>query len=259
MSLAAIQALLQAHVLEGERAIEPHVIGTSLQDVAARLEIYSSAYRARLTEALASNYPALAKLLGTHDFGTLADIYIAAHVSRRPSIRYYGDALPEFLATHSRYRDVPLLVELASWEWSMTEVFDAADASAIGIETLARVPPGEWAELRFTFHPAVRQLDLSWNVPPLWKALTSDQPRPAPELAPEPRAWLQWRGGVQVLFRSLDAVEALALRAVIGGRSFGEMCTGICDLIGETEAPVRAAAHLRGWVDAGLITGIHAH
>lgn len=140
----------------------------------------------------------------------------------------------------------------------MTEVFDAADAPAIGIETLVRVSPEEWAELRFTFHPAVRQLDLSWNVPPLWKALTSEQARPAPELAAEPRAWLQWRQGVQVLFRSLEAVEAAALRAVLAGRSFGEICVGICDLVEETEAPMRAAAHLRGWVEAGLITGIDA-
>lgn len=257
MSLAALQNRLQACVLSGERAIEPHVIGASPEDVAARLAIYSNAYRTRLTEALASNYPALAKLLGAGDFTTMAGLYSAAHVSRHPSIRYFGDALSEFLATESAYRDIPLLAELAAWEWAMTEVFDAADAPALGVETLASRPPAEWAELRFTLHPALRRLDLRWNVPAMWKALTSDSPRPSPELADEPRAWLQWRDGLQVMFRSLDAIEAVALRAVSDGQDFGELCVRVCDLVDDTEAPARAAACLRSWLSAGLIVGVH--
>ena len=258
MSLAAIQERLQAHVLAGERAIDAHVMGSSPQDVAARLAIYGDAYRARLAEALASNYPALKQLLGPGDFAALAARYIAAHVSRQPSIRYYGDTLASFLAADPGYREVPLLAELAAWEWAMTEVFDAADARAIGSETLARVPPGSWAELRFSLHPAVRLIDLRWNVAPLWKALTSDQPRPPHELDAEPRAWLLWRDGLQVVFRSLDAAEAAALRITMNGGSGGELCVSLCEHVAAAQAPLRAAALLRSWLDAGLITGLHA-
>jgi hypothetical protein len=257
MSLAVLQEQLQARVLGGECAIETHVNGDSPEEVGARLAIYAEAYRARLTEALASNYPALAKLLGTGDFATLAGRYIATHVSRRPSIRCYGDHLPRFLAADAGYRDVPLLAELAAWEWAMTEVFDAADASAIAAEALARVPPEEWAELRFSIQPAVRLLELRWNVPPLWKALTGEQPHPPHELAPQPQAWLLWRDGLQVMFRSLGAQEAAALRVAMNGGSFGELCVGLGERLDAAQVPAQAAAYLRGWLEAGLITGIH--
>lgn len=256
MSLATLQERLQARVLGGEHAIEAHVVGTSAADVAARLAIYSDAYRTRLTEALANNYPALAKLLGTRDFASLAGRYIAAHVSRTPSIRYYGVALSEFLATDAGYQDAPVLAELAAWEWAMTEVFDAADGSPIGAEALVCIAPEDWAELRFDFHPSVRRLELRWNVPPLWKALTADEPRPEHELAAEPQAWLQWRDGLRTLFRSLEADEAAALRVTMDGGSFGELCLRLSKLLDDAQAPGRAAVHLRSWLDAGLVTGI---
>ena len=256
MSLAILQERLQARVLGSERAIETQITGDSPEEVDARLAIYSEAYRARLTEALASNYPALAKLLGAGDFATLSGRYIATHVSRRPSIRYYGDGLPKFLVADAGYRDVPLLAELAAWEWAMTEVFDAADASAIGAEVLARVMPESWADLRFSFHPALRRLELKWNVPPLWKALTADQPRPPHELAAEPQAWLQWRDGLHVMFRSLDAHEAAALQVAMDGGSFAELCVRLGERLAAAQVPAQAAAYLRGWLEAGLMTGI---
>ncbi len=256
MSLAVIQSRMQARLLDGERAIEPHVLGSSPEDVAARLAIYADGYRIRLTDALASNYPALAKLLGADDFRALAAAYIAAHVSHRSSIRFYGDALSQFLATEADYRDAPLLGELAAWEWAMSEVFDAADARAIEIEALARVPPPQWAELRFTLHPAMRRLDLRWNVAPLWKALTSDGARPTAELAAEPQGWLLWRDGLRVVFRSIDSAEAAALRAVSDGLSFGEVCVQLCDRVDEAQAPLRAAGYLRHWIETGLVTGM---
>jgi hypothetical protein len=255
MSLATLQDRLQACVLSGERAIESQVIGASPEDVAARLAIYTNAYRMRLTEALASNFPALAQLLGAGDFATMAGHYMASHVSHHASIRYFGDVLPQFLASDARYREVSLLTELAAWEWAMTEVFDAADAQAVGVESLASRPPAEWAELRFTLHPAVRRLDLRWNVPSMWKALTSDSARPTPELADEPRAWLLWRANLQVMFRSLDATEAAALDAVNDGQDFGELCVRLCDRADEASAPIQAAAYLRAWMEAGLIAG----
>ncbi len=256
MSLRAIQSRLQAFVLDGAREVEQHVVGTARLDVAARLAVYSNAYRARLTEALASNYPAIAKFLGAGDFGTLAAAYIGSHVSRWPSIRCYGEELSRFLAADARYRDAPLLAELAAWEWSMTEVFDAADASPIDVETLARVPPEQWAELSFTFHPAMRRLDLRWNTPQLWKALSGESERPQPELAAEPQAWLMWREGLQIVFRSVDRAEAAALSTVCDGRSFGEMCVQLCGHVNDEAAPTQAASYLRGWVESGLVVGV---
>jgi hypothetical protein len=253
LTLPAIQQRLQAFLLEGKRDIEQHLIATERVPVATRLAIYGNAYRARLTEALATNYPALAQLLGAADFGSLAAAYIATHVSRWPSIRHYGGELPSFLASAESYRDAPLLAELAAWEWAMSEIFDAQDREALDAEALARIPPQHWHELRFDVHPASQRLDLSWNAPQIWKVLTGGGERPAPRLAAGSQPWLLWRNGLQILFRSLDRDEAMAFDALRAGATFGDMCLALCGPAGEAQAPVRAATCLRSWVESGLI------
>ncbi len=60
--------------------------------------------------------------------------------------------------------------------------------------------------------------------------------------------------GLASYFRSLDATEAAALDAARGGWAFGELCERLCTELGEAEAPARAAALLRDWVAAGLIS-----
>jgi hypothetical protein len=251
--LAHVQADFQDYLLLGGRSIEAHVVGSARVPVATRLGIYGGAYRSRLAEALENNFPALAKLLGETDFHTLAADYVRTHDSPFFSIRYYGDQLPRFLATHEDYVAAPVLAELAAWEWAMTSVFDAADATPLGHEALARVPPAQWARLRFRWHPSAARVALSWNVPQLWQALTEDAVRPPLTLAATPVQWLLWRRELTTYFRSLTDAEAAVLDGALRGWPFGELCELLCAQLGEREAPLQAAALLRSWVDSGLI------
>ena len=75
-----------------------------------------------------------------------ANDFVTAHDSPYFSIRYYGDALPQYLATHEEYAAAPVLAELAQWEWAMTSVFDAADAAPLGHAALERISPPQWAQ-----------------------------------------------------------------------------------------------------------------
>jgi hypothetical protein len=255
-TLARVQGDFQDYLLRGGTALEGHVIGTARVPVATRLGIYGGAYRSRLAEALESNFPVLAKLLGAADFHSLAADYIRTHDSPFFSIRYYGDALPEFLAGHEDYLAAPVLAELARWEWAMTSVFDAADAVPLGHEALSHVAPQQWAQLRFSWHPSVQRLALSWNVPQLWQALSDDSARPPAMLAATPMEWLLWRQELTTYFRSLEKSEATVLDGALRGWPFGELCELLCTELGEQQAPAQAAALLRSWVDSGLIVGI---
>lgn len=254
--LAKVQDDFQALLLGNASDIASQVVGTPRVPIATRLAIYADGYCARLVEALQANYPALAKLLEESDFATLGNAYVRAHDSRFASIRYYGADLPEFLATQPGYAEAPVLAELARWEWTMTEVFDAADAEPIGVPALADVAPDRWAELRFEFHPSVRRLALHWNVPQIWKALTEDMERPQAEVREEAAPWVSWRQGLQNYFRSLEVAEAQALDAARGGARFGGICEGLGRHFGPDETPLRAAGFLRRWVEAGLIVGV---
>lgn len=252
-TLADLQVDFQDHLLRGGTAVERHVLGTARVPLETRLGIYRGAYRSRLGEALASNFPALAKLLD-EDFHRLAEAYVATHDSPFFSIRNYGDDLPRFLAAHEDYAGAPLLAELARWEWAMTGVFDAANAAVLGHEALARVEPREWAQLRFRWHPSVQRLALNWNVPQTWKALTGDSERPAVEYSAAPMQWLLWRQELTTYFRSLPPTEASALDAARSGWPFAEMCELLCAEVGAAAAPAQAASFLRGWIATGLIT-----
>lgn len=263
--LPEIQTDFQSYLLKGDSAIESHVVGTGRVPIATRLAIYGDGYGARLNEALQANFPVLSELLGEGDFETLAGAYIRTHDSPFFSIRYYGNALSEFLATEPEYAGAPVLAELARWEWDMTEVFDAPDAEPITVSHLAQVAPEEWAELRFEWHPSVRRLALSWNAPQIWKAVSegsgsagtdTDEGRTqVPEVVfnPEPVEWLLWRHELRTFFRSLEPGEAVALTAAREGQSFGEICALLSIESGPTEAPALAAGFLRNWVESGLL------
>ena len=248
-----MQGEFQDYLLRGRRAIEARVVGSARVPVETRLGIYAGAYGSRLIDALGSSYPALAALLGEEDFQALGAEYVRAHDSPYFSIRNYGDALEEFLRTHPGYAEVPLLAELAYFEWTLAAVFDAADAEPLAAAALARVAPADWAQLRFTFHPSARRMALAWNAPQLWKALTEGGERPQLELAAAPVEWLAWRQDLKSYFRSLAAPEAAALDAARAGRSFGELCELLAAAHGAAQAPAEAAALLAVWLGAGLV------
>lgn len=256
VALTRMQDDFQSYLLRKAEGVESHVVGTERVPIATRLAIYGDGYSLRLIEALQANYPALAKLLGDDEFPILGAAYVQANDSHFRSVRYYGAGLPDFLTTQMPFAKSPLLAELARWEWTMTEVFDAADAEPIGVEALAAVHPESWPELRFDLHPSVRRLGLFWNAPQIWKALTSDEERPKAAVLAEPGQWALWRQGLQTYFRSLQAPEAEALDAARDGATFGELCTSLPRHFTEEETPSRAAGFLRQWVESGLIVGV---
>jgi hypothetical protein len=256
--LARVQQEFQAYLLRGTRAIDSLVIGSARVPIETRLGIYAGAYGSRLIDALAASYPALAALLGEEDFQALGARYVRAHDSRHFSIRNYGDALETFLAEHADYAEVPLLAELARWEWTLCAVFDAADAKPLAAAALARVAPADWARLRFSWHPSLTRLALRWNVPQLWKALLEKATRPELVVVAEPVEWLLWRQDLRSCYRSLEPGEAAALDAAVAGQSFGELCELLATLYGAERAPGEAAALLAGWVAAGLIVAVAA-
>ncbi|MGH8138944.1 MAG: DNA-binding domain-containing protein [Steroidobacteraceae bacterium] len=255
--LAHIQDAFQRFLLQRDISIESHVVGTQLVPIGTRLAIYGDGYRSRLIEALQATFPVLAELLGEADFETLAARYVDAHESSFFSIRYYGDALADFLARHADYSSAPVLAELARWEWTMAAVFDAADAEPVAVAAFAQLAPEEWAELCFEWSPSAQILALQWNVPDLWKAVTQDTARPDPELHAEAVSWLVWRRELQIYFRSVADEEAAIIAASRAGRSFGELCVMLCEHLEEQAASARAARFLRDWVQSGLIAGTH--
>jgi hypothetical protein len=248
MSLAQLQRALQAHVIDGEFEITSSIESSEDIPAATRLRIYSDAYRLRLIEALAANFPVLAQALGEEAFARLAQEYLVVFPSRHYSIRWFGHRLAEFLSEYPDYRAITWLHELAAWEWKIATSFDAADAALLGMNDLAGVAPNEWADLRLTLHPSVQRIALESNVVAIVKAKDREESLPVP--AKQTRTeWLIWRQDLGVLYRSLDIIEAAAIDAIRHGASFGEMCESMAEHgATEDQVPLLAAGYLKQWL-----------
>lgn len=233
------------------------VVGDARATAETRLGIYADAYRLRLLEALATDFPGLHALVGDDAFDRLGRAYIDACPSRHFSLRWFGQGMADFLHATPPYRDQAVLADMARFESAMTDAFDAADAPTLDIEAMAAVPPEAWAGLGLDLHPSVRRLDLSWTVPPFWKAIDAEQePQGPPEATPHPIAWVVWRQALDTYFRSLEIDEAWALDLTRRGDNFAALCEGLCEWIDPQHAPARAAGFLKQWIADGMITGV---
>lgn len=245
-ALAAFQEALQRRVLHGEpsrgnRPIEAGIAGRA-QDVAGRLAIYEHAYRARLTEALTASYPVLRKRIGRAAFEALAADHIARNPPAHASIRWYGAELQRGLQG--------MHADLARWEWLLAEVFDAANGAAMTEADLASLAPQEWPFLELQLHRTARTYESTTNAVECWRAASAEGPPPDSRDA-APVAWVAWRQGLTVMFRSMPPHEAQAVARLAEGISFAELCAGLAT--SADAAALRAASLLKGWIGEGLI------
>jgi hypothetical protein len=254
MRLAQLQRNFQAHLLMGDDAILESVVDAPPLAPAARVKIYGNAYRVRLSDALQDTYPVLFKVLGDEVWDSLGRAFIDAHPSVHRSIRWYGRELGDFLAQRPPYAQQPILAEIARFEWTLSEVFDAADALPMVREALQTVDADSWDRLEFRFHPSLRLLEFRWNTVAVWQALSRDEDPPQPEASAAPIPWLLWRRELTNRFRSLDAAEKACLEAAVSGKSFGELCAVLRQWLPDDEIPLRAATLIGTWTDSGIMT-----
>ncbi len=255
-TLQNLEQSFQNYLLHDDQAIFHHVVGTNKVPVDVRLGIYSNAYRSRLHEALTVSYSALEHYLGYESFETLCYAYIDAHPSEFRSLRWFGDQLPTFLEHHLPYNALPYLAELAQFEWAMDLAFDAAGLRVIQLEDMQNIPHDAWLNMRLQVHPSVHRLDLSWNVVQIWQAIADEKIPDEPYDSALKVRWIVWRKELTTQFSSLPEDEAWAIDALMNSATFGEICEGLCRWVDEQNAGMHAASLLKGWITAGLITGI---
>jgi hypothetical protein len=255
--LRQLQQDLQSHLLGEASSISEAIVDAPPLAVADRLGIYRNAYRVRLIEALDDTYPILHAVLGDEVFAAVGEEFVRAHPSVHRSIRWYGGELSEFLRQRPPYAEQPILAELALLEWTLAEVFDAADAEPKSRAAFSAIDASAWSELQFVFHPSLRRLHLRWNTAAVWQAMSRDEAPPEPVCAEHPVPWLLWRQNLQNYFRSMTADEAVALDAALRGDSFGRICESLAEWLPDDEIPLRAAGLLGTWADSGIIVGIN--
>jgi hypothetical protein len=253
--LRDLQLRFQDYLIDGSLAIEQDIVSTDTALAEHRLGAYYNAYRIRLIDALAVDYSALEKYLGREAFENLTLDYLRRYPSRFPSIRWFGQNLPAYLDEFYTGENAGLTGELAQYEWAQASVFDAPDSpSLVQLEDIAGVPAEDWPALRFEFKPALRWLDLYWNVPQIECAFDNGAEPPAPRACAIPLRWLLWRREFTTYWRSLEVHEAWAMEQAANGASFAEICEGLLEWIDAEQVALIAAGFLKQWIGDQLLS-----
>lgn len=221
--------------------------------LSGRFEIYGEAYKARLLEALKSNFPALHRVLGDEAFRELAHRFIDASPSTYRSIRWFGRELEKMALDDDSLLPHPALLDLLRMDWALGIAFDAADVDALSEADLAQIAPQDWAAMRFGFHPSLTLLKLDWAIEPIWRAVTKDENSETPEPIADSHHLLIWREAFEGKWRIVDEQEAAALNMLGQGRRFGELCEALAAAGDEAGAVMLAAQYLKRWVLDGLL------
>lgn len=246
------QQQLMAHLLEGDSAIDEHIVQQGSVSTATRLHIYRNAYQSRLRETLDTDFPITGSYLGDELFEEMVGAYREAHLSKQRSLRRYGDALPGFLAAGEPFCDNPEIAELARFERMLLSAFDAGEARRIGRAELQQVPVEAWPEMTVRFHASVHLFATNWNVVSLWQALKAGTKPPLAASGFE--AWLVWRNGdLLTEFKHLDPVQYCLLTHFQSGADFASACEALLQLVPAAEVSGAVARTLLEWLELGLI------
>ncbi|MGH1349206.1 MAG: HvfC/BufC family peptide modification chaperone [Methyloligellaceae bacterium] len=253
-SLKELQDSFQNAILDGSGASVIDLISESEKEERDVLfGVYSNAYVARLTEFLMNDYEKLHEYLGDEQFFDLARVYIAANPSDNPNGRWFGSKLPEYMAKTEPYSNMPVLFEMAYFERSLNDVFDAREADVVTLEALGQVAPEDWPRLVLTPHPSVIRVDFNTNVADIWGALQNGEDVPASVSLDEPNHIVFYREQRMSKFRSMEYAEAMMWDQAIKEVPFGVLCEMMGTYTTEDQAPVLAASFLQTWIVSEML------
>jgi len=274
VKLAELQSLFQAAVLTGDAedgALLDVIAPPREADRPTMMGVYVNAYRLRLAEFLDEDFPALRVLLGDDEFEALVEAYIDENPSRLRNARWYTTRLPEFMQESENWSANALAIGLALFERALTDAYDAADAPALSIETLAEFSPQDWPRLGFTFHPSLRLIEVAAGVLDAYAAATADEQdeeaaradeedegalEDRPSDASESETIAIWRADLDPAYRQIDPDEHLALFEAMAGQSFGDICQLVAFQNEGQSATERLARFLVTWFSEGLVIGV---
>lgn len=242
-------------LIDNDSPLESLIVDQKPVPIDTRLHIYKNAYRERLKEVIALDHEILAAYLGHDLFDQVVYGYIAKYPSTFTSLRQLADRLPKYLTEEAPFSELPELAELADFERSLLQVFDAGDVDRKDFNDLLALEPELWPEMCLRFHPSTQVKAFTWNVIPIWQALKID--REPPEREQEDSTWLLWRGTDRLSsFISIQADEHAALTAFLKGSDFSEVCEVLNLWHAEEVVGELAVGLLKKWFEIGLIRDI---
>lgn len=225
-------------------------------DPAARVEIYSEMYYARLHDVLADEFVATRALCGHHEFHRVVRAYLREHPSRHYSLNPLGRKLPEFLAGPFKIARKGVLHDVAKLENAMSVIVDAPASPVLTPDDVARVPPEAWSRARPRLVDALEVHAFEYRANDIVRALRHGEP--APSLARR-RTWtVVWRKDWVVWRMNVDEAMHAVLASLRDGRTLAEAIeAGASAFHGPPEdLQARVSQSFREWIGEGFFSRI---
>lgn len=144
-----------------------------------RFDVYRNNVVVSLTDALATAFPVIFKLVGEQFFNAMAGVYLRQHPPSSPLMMFYGDTMPAFLTGFAPVAKLPYLPDVARLELAMRHAYHAADATPIAPEVFQSLPADRLMASRFTFAPAMRLIRSHYPIHGIWR-MNMDDGAPKP-------------------------------------------------------------------------------
>jgi putative DNA-binding protein len=248
------QADFQRGILTGDDTILAEILDSPQEKRETLFGVYRYAYGSRLVEAMRNDHELLHLYLGDETFDEMGHAYVKARPSQHPNLRWFSQALPDFLRSNEPYSGHPVLADLAALEQALNDAFDAREGAVLALEAMAGFAPEIWNDLVFAPHPSAIRIDLSTNAAAVWMALKNDETPPDAEALAEPSRLLIWRQDTTPMFRELPTEEAMMWDEAANGIPFGVLCEMLATYDDPDGAAARGAGYLHNWITAGLLT-----
>ena len=202
---------------------DPRMLGAYLEDralVSNALVYRNTTFRAA-ADALATAYPAVARLSGEAYFEQVAIAYVEASPPQRRSLVGYGEGFADFLETAPGISEAPYLADAARLDWAWLCAHRAPSQAPLAGADLAALRPERLADLVLMLHPSVRLIDLRWSVHDAWKHNRTHAPAVAHNVSPVRQHVMLWRPAHEVETQVLSRAEALFFVSLAAGAALG--------------------------------------
>lgn len=250
VSLRELQEQFLGYVINEEKRILEN-ISTLHADSIERIDIYRKGYSLRLLEILEKQFPILCKIIGNDVFARLGYTYIEQYPSHHFNICTFSRHFSRFL-TEQKCDDV--WAEIAQFEWALSLALDAADAPQLTLADLGGLSGEDWPFIQFSLHPSVEFYQFDYNVPKVVIAHLLEEPPPELTRNEATVNWMVWRYEIQSYFESLTTQQLWMMHAIKEGKTFAEICEGLCQWFPEEEVAQFAAGSLSGWIQKGIFS-----
>ena len=217
------------------------------KDPSVRAKIYQNSGAKAQADALRSNYPGLAAIMGEEFFTGLAHAFCRQHPPQTRSLVGYGKELPQFIEATTDEHRLQWLGDMARLDSAWLGAHLAKDAEPLSTEDLQGQDEKQLMQMHLALLPSAKMVELKFSLYDLWeKVKKGDAINNRQNILQQKQTILLWRPNGDVVTKPLDDFETAFLRALNTGKNLQQASETALAINKDGNLPNLLAASLAG-------------